>query len=71
MKKLLQVFTYVSKSNKHVCSDLEQYVESMRRSSTSATVVRPITLKEVEEGAMDLRKVGENLAALKGKINVL
>lgn len=50
-----------------MCRDLEQYVESMRKDSNAATAVRPITLKEVEEGAVGLRKVGESLAALKGK----
>lgn len=50
-----------------MCRDLEQYVESVRKDSNSATAVRPIMLKEVEEGAVGLRKVGESLAALKGK----
>lgn len=50
-----------------MCRDLEQYVESVRRDSNAATAVRAITLKEVEEGAIGLRKVGESLAALKGK----
>ncbi|KAF5900003.1 sickle tail protein isoform X3, partial [Clarias magur] len=51
--------------------DLEQYVQSVRRDSSSATAARPITLKEVEEGAVGLRKVGESLAALKGDFPVL
>lgn len=50
-----------------MCRDLEQYVESVRRDSSTAKNVRAITLKEVEEGAVGLRKVGESLAALKGK----
>jgi len=41
--------------------DLEQYVETLRTDSS------PAKLKEVEEGAVSLRKVGENLAGLKGK----
>ncbi|XP_053349718.1 sickle tail protein isoform X2 [Clarias gariepinus] len=51
--------------------DLEQYVESVRRDSSSATAARPITLKEVEEGAVGLRKVGESLAGLKGDFPAL
>ncbi|XP_060777358.1 sickle tail protein homolog isoform X7 [Neoarius graeffei] len=51
--------------------DLEQYVESVRRDSNAATAVRAITLKEVEEGAIGLRKVGESLAALKGDFPTL
>ncbi|XP_058258772.1 sickle tail protein isoform X4 [Hemibagrus wyckioides] len=51
--------------------DLEQYIESVRKDSSSATSVRPITLKEVEEGAVGLRKVGESLASLKGEFPAL
>ncbi|XP_053092156.1 sickle tail protein homolog isoform X4 [Pangasianodon hypophthalmus] len=51
--------------------DLEQYVESVRRDSSSATATRPITMKEVEEGAVGLRKIGESLAALKGEFPAL
>ncbi|MCJ8728335.1 hypothetical protein PDJAM_G00003210 [Pangasius djambal] len=51
--------------------DLEQYVESVRRDSSSATAEKPITLKEVEEGAVGLRKIGESLAALKGEFPAL
>lgn len=47
-------------------SDLEQYIESVRKDSSSHASARPITLKEVEEGAVSLRKVGESLASLKG-----
>lgn len=49
-----------------VCSDLEQYVETLRTDSSPAVSQRAVTLKEVEEGAVSLRKVGENLAGLKG-----
>ncbi|XP_047666744.1 sickle tail protein isoform X4 [Tachysurus fulvidraco] len=51
--------------------DLEQYIESVRKDSSSSTSVRPITLKEVEEGAVGLRKVGESLASLKGEFPAL
>lgn len=33
----------------------------------SAATHRVVTLKDVEEGAVTLRKVGESLAGLKGK----
>ncbi|XDV47247.1 hypothetical protein PO909_016931, partial [Leuciscus waleckii] len=49
--------------------DLEQYVETLRTDSSPA--VRAVTLKEVEEGAVSLRKVGENLAGLKGEFPAL
>uniref|UniRef100_A0A671KGL8 KIAA1217 n=1 Tax=Sinocyclocheilus anshuiensis TaxID=1608454 RepID=A0A671KGL8_9TELE len=45
--------------------DLEQYVETLRTDSSPAASQRSVTLKEVEEGAVSLRKVGENLAGLK------
>ncbi|XP_047010065.1 sickle tail protein homolog isoform X11 [Ictalurus punctatus] len=51
--------------------DLEQYVDSVRRDSSSATAVSSVILKEVEEGAEGLRKVGESLAALKGEFPAL
>ncbi|KAK7118192.1 hypothetical protein R3I94_021882 [Phoxinus phoxinus] len=47
--------------------DLEQYVETLRTDSSPAVSQRAVTLKEVEEGAVSLRKVGENLAGLKGE----
>jgi len=47
--------------------DLEQYVETLRTDSSPAVSQRSVKLKEVEEGAVSLRKVGENLAGLKGK----
>ncbi|XP_053477827.1 sickle tail protein isoform X2 [Ictalurus furcatus] len=51
--------------------DLEQYVDSVRRDSSSATAVSSVILKEVEEGAEGLRKVGESLATLKGEFPAL
>lgn len=56
-----------NESIKHVHRDLEQYIESMSEDLSSATSVKPIILKDVEEGAVRLRKVGESLASLKGK----
>lgn len=47
------------------CSELEQYVGSLQKDSTATH--RAVTLKDVEEGAVTLRKVGESLAGLKGK----
>ncbi|XP_067234654.1 sickle tail protein homolog isoform X9 [Chanodichthys erythropterus] len=51
--------------------DLEQYVEALRTDSSPAVSQRAVTLKEVEEGAVSLRKVGENLAGLKGEFPAL
>lgn len=48
-----------------VCSELEQYVVSLQKDSAATN--RVVTLKDVEEGAVTLRKVGESLAGLKGK----
>lgn len=48
-----------------LCSELEQYVGSLQKDS--AATHRVVTLKDVEEGAVNLRKVGESLAGLKGK----
>ncbi|XP_029313337.1 sickle tail protein homolog [Cottoperca gobio] len=45
--------------------DLEQYVGSLQKDS--AATHRVVTLKDVEEGAVTLRKVGESLAGLKGE----
>lgn len=45
--------------------DLEKHVEQMKRNSSSAQ--RPVTLRDVEDGAVTLRKVGEALATLKGE----
>ncbi|CAI5673031.1 unnamed protein product [Oreochromis niloticus] len=50
-------------------SELEQYVGSLQ--SDSATTHRAVTLKDVEEGAVTLRKVGESLAGLKGEFPAL
>ncbi|KAG9348032.1 hypothetical protein JZ751_004052 [Albula glossodonta] len=50
---------------------LEQYVDELKRDSSSATVHRAVTLKDVEEGAVGLRKVGESLAGLKGEFPAL
>ncbi|XP_076826356.1 sickle tail protein homolog isoform X11 [Brachyhypopomus gauderio] len=51
--------------------DLEHYVESMKRDSGPDAAVRSVTLKEVEEGAASLRKVGESLGGLKGEFPAL
>ncbi|XP_052451660.1 sickle tail protein homolog isoform X4 [Carassius gibelio] len=51
--------------------DLEQYVDTLRTDSSPAVSQRAVTLKEVEEGAVGLRKVGENLAGLKGEFPAL
>ncbi|XP_028288682.1 sickle tail protein homolog isoform X7 [Parambassis ranga] len=50
-------------------SELEQYVGSLQKDS--ATTQRAVTLKDVEEGAVTLRKVGESLAGLKGEFPAL
>ncbi|KAI4880354.1 hypothetical protein NFI96_001231 [Prochilodus magdalenae] len=51
--------------------DLENYVESLKRDSNSGVTPKVVTLKEVEEGAVSLRKVGESLAGLKGEFPAL
>ncbi|XDV27375.1 hypothetical protein PO909_030916 [Leuciscus waleckii] len=51
--------------------ELENYVEMLKKESTSAMNHRPVTLKDVEEGAVNLRKVGEALATLKGEFPAL
>ncbi|KAG7224954.1 hypothetical protein INR49_014870 [Caranx melampygus] len=48
---------------------LEQYVGSLQKDS--AATHRVVTLKDVEEGAVTLRKVGESLAGLKGEFPAL
>lgn len=48
-------------------SELEYYVERLQRSSTSTPGQLSITLRDVEEGAINLRRVGEALAILKGQ----
>ncbi|KAM9333030.1 sickle tail protein homolog isoform 2-T2 [Pholidichthys leucotaenia] len=50
-------------------SDLEQYVGCLQKDA--ATAHRAVTLKDVEEGAVTLRKVGESLAGLKGEFPAL
>lgn len=47
--------------------ELEHYVEELKKDSYSSVVHRGVTLKDVEEGAVGLRKVGESLAGLKGE----
>ncbi|XP_061778249.1 sickle tail protein isoform X5 [Nerophis ophidion] len=49
--------------------DLEQYVVSLQKDSSGTH--RAVTLKDVEEGAVTLRKVGESLAGLKGEFPTL
>ncbi|XP_019130253.2 sickle tail protein homolog isoform X5 [Larimichthys crocea] len=49
--------------------ELEQYVVSLQKGS--AATHRVVTLKDVEEGAVTLRKVGESLAGLKGEFPAL
>uniref|UniRef100_A0A3B5A0Y1 Sickle tail protein homolog n=1 Tax=Stegastes partitus TaxID=144197 RepID=A0A3B5A0Y1_9TELE len=46
-------------------SELEDYVDHLQRSS-AAIPSQSITLRDVEEGAVNLRRVGEALAKLKG-----
>lgn len=46
-------------------SDLEDFVEDLKKDSASAS--RVVTLKDVEDGAFLLRQVGEAVASLKGK----
>ncbi|CAG04292.1 unnamed protein product, partial [Tetraodon nigroviridis] len=50
-------------------SELEQYVVTLQKDSASTQ--RVVTLKDVEEGAVTLRKVGESLAGLKGEFPAL
>ncbi|XP_013869298.1 sickle tail protein homolog [Austrofundulus limnaeus] len=51
-------------------SELEGFVEYLR-SSVSSPVHSPVTMKDVEEGAVSLRRIGEALAILKGEFPVL
>uniref|UniRef100_A0A6Q2XEF6 Uncharacterized protein n=1 Tax=Esox lucius TaxID=8010 RepID=A0A6Q2XEF6_ESOLU len=51
--------------------ELEQYVDSLKRDTGSAGAHRSVTLKDVEEGAVNLRRVGESLAGLKGEFPAL
>ncbi|XP_072307031.1 sickle tail protein isoform X9 [Eucyclogobius newberryi] len=50
-------------------SELEQYVGSLQMDNSGTQ--RTVTLKDVEEGAVTLRKVGESLAGLKGEFPAL
>lgn len=47
--------------------ELEEYVERLRRDSSSGKGQLSVTLRDVEEGAVNLRRVGEALAGLKGE----
>lgn len=47
-------------------SELEDYVDLLQRSSASSTSQQKVSLRDVEEGAVNLRRVGEALAILKG-----
>ncbi|XP_071386959.1 sickle tail protein-like, partial [Centroberyx affinis] len=47
--------------------ELENYVDHLRRNSASSPGQLSITLRDVEEGAVNLRRVGEALAILKGE----
>ncbi|CDQ56876.1 unnamed protein product [Oncorhynchus mykiss] len=47
--------------------ELEHYVDTLKRETSSAGAHRAVTLKHVEEGAVSLRKVGESLAGLRGE----
>ena len=46
--------------------ELEDYVVRLQRSSAPSTKQLAPTLREVEDGAVNLRRVGEALALLKG-----
>ncbi|KAL1006821.1 hypothetical protein UPYG_G00077590 [Umbra pygmaea] len=45
--------------------ELERYVDILKQETGSAGTHKAVTLKDVEEGAVSLRKVGESLAGLK------
>nr|XP_046177075.1 sickle tail protein isoform X6 [Oncorhynchus gorbuscha] len=47
--------------------ELEEYVDRLRRDASSGKGQLSITLRDVEEGAVNLRRVGEALAGLKGE----
>ncbi|XP_026142239.1 sickle tail protein homolog isoform X4 [Carassius auratus] len=51
--------------------ELENYVEMLKKESTCAMSNQPVSMKDVEEGAVNLRKVGEALATLKGEFPAL
>ncbi|XP_034558653.1 sickle tail protein-like [Notolabrus celidotus] len=48
-------------------SELEVYVDHLQRSSASSPGQLSITLRDVEEAAVNLRRVGEALSVLKGE----
>ncbi|XP_057714153.1 sickle tail protein homolog [Corythoichthys intestinalis] len=48
-------------------SELEEYVNRLQSGPVSLPGQLPITLRDVEEGAVNLRRVGETLAVLKGE----
>ncbi|XP_078121108.1 uncharacterized protein LOC144527100 isoform X2 [Sander vitreus] len=48
-------------------SELEDYVNHLQHSSASSPNQLSVTLRDVEEGAVNLRRVGEALAILKGE----
>ncbi|XP_052319742.1 sickle tail protein-like isoform X3 [Oncorhynchus keta] len=47
--------------------ELEEYVDCLRRDVSSCPGQLSVTLRDVEEGAVNLRRVGEVLAGLKGE----
>ncbi|KAJ4936585.1 hypothetical protein JOQ06_001174, partial [Pogonophryne albipinna] len=47
--------------------ELEDYVERLQRSSAPSTEQLSLTLREVEDGAVNLWRIGEALALLKGE----
>ncbi|XP_061550401.1 sickle tail protein homolog isoform X2 [Phycodurus eques] len=48
-------------------SELEDYVNNLQSSTVSLPGQLPINLRDVEEGAVNLRRAGESLAILKGE----
>lgn len=47
--------------------ELEEYVDRLRADSAPGPGHLSVTLRDVEEGAVNLRRVGEALAGLKGE----
>ncbi|NXU52461.1 SKT protein, partial [Turnix velox] len=62
---------YLNEEEKTVkkLSELEAFVEDMKRDSTASS--KTVTLKDVEDGAFLLRQVGEAVATLKGDFPAL
>uniref|UniRef100_A0A8C6WYM4 Si:ch211-285f17.1 n=1 Tax=Neogobius melanostomus TaxID=47308 RepID=A0A8C6WYM4_9GOBI len=56
---------YLTLEERVLSHELEQYVGSLQKDTTGTQ--RLVTLKDVEEGAVTLRRVGESLAGLKGE----